>query len=129
MVDERNRAWTPLRAGGGYIATQVRALGRQIFERITDVPLEDINMIGTPFNDPEHVMSTCRWISRNGTELQTEDMDFGQNIPGYKAKTSLYEMGDFNFLLVADNHGQYVYGWTKPPQPLLGHQRDVPRLR
>ncbi len=127
--------WLQLRRMPTYLLTQVRRLGRDIFAQYAPTTeIEDINMIGYLPNMPEMhsqalVRDHIRWITENGDEIISDDIDFGRNIPGYRAKTSLWEVSHFNFLIVQDNHGEYVYGWPRAPRPALEAAPNVPRLR
>ena len=122
----------PLRHAGGYFLNQVRRLGRDIFAQYAPgTAIEDINLMGTMpgFHSPAVVRDHIMWISQNGNEVTTDEIDFGQNIPGYRATASLWEVDHFNFLIVRDNHGEYVYGWPRAPQPVIAAAPNVPRLR
>jgi hypothetical protein len=131
--------WLQLRRGGAYLVEQVRSLGRDIFAQYAPgVEIEDLNMIGfrrdmqgggPVFHSQEFVRSHIRWITEAGQEITTDTIDFGRNIPGYQARVSLWEVDHFNFLIVADNHGEYAYGWPAPPRPRLAPPTNVPRLR
>lgn len=121
-----------LRRMPAYMMTQIRRLGRDIFAQYAPgIELEDINMMGNMpgFHSPQLVRDHIRWIANNGHEVTSDDLDFGQNVPGYKAKTSLWEVDHFNFLIVKDNHGEYVYGWPRAPRPAIAAAPNYPRLR
>lgn len=122
----------PLRHAGGYFLNQVRRLGRDIFAQYAPgTAIEDINLMGTMpgFHSAAVVRDHIRWITQNGNEVTTDEIDFGQNIPGYRATASLWEVDHFNFLLVRDNHGEYVYGWPRAPRPAIEAAPNYPRLR
>jgi hypothetical protein len=118
-----------------YTLTQIRRLGRDIFAQYAgNMELEDINMMGAVRGQPQfhsetEVRDTIRFITQNGNEVSNDNIDFGQNIPGYRAQTSLWEVDHFNFLIVRDNHGEYVYGWPRAPRPAIAQAPNVPRLR
>ncbi|MDW9481144.1 hypothetical protein GOB57_21090 [Sinorhizobium meliloti] len=124
-----------LRRFPNYMLTQIRRLGRDIFAQYAgNVELEDINMMGAVQGHPEFhsqalVRNTIRWITEHGNEVTSDNIDFGRNIPGYRAQTSLWEVDHFNFLVVRDNHGEYVYGWPRAPRPAIAQAPNVPRLR
>lgn len=127
--------WLQLRRLPAYMLTQIRRLGRDIFAQYApNTQIEDINMIGwlpgmDEFHSQENVRDHVRWITNNGNEVNRDNMDFGQNVPGYRAQTSLWEVDHFNFLIVRDNHGEYVYGWPRAPRPAIEAAPAVPRLR
>jgi len=128
--NQRPTDWVQLRSMPSYMLTQIRALGRDIFAQYAPhLELEDINMVGSLLHDGELVRDHIRWIAGNGTEITADNMDFGRNVPGYRAQTSYWEVDHFRFLIVRDNHGEYVYGWPEAPRPRLAAQPDVPRLR
>lgn len=118
-----------------FMLTQIRRLGRDIFAQYAgNMELEDINMMGAingqpQFHSQTEVRDTIRFITQNGNEVTSDNLDFGQNIPGYRAQTSLWEVDHFNFLIVRDNHGEYVYGWPRAPRPAIAQAPNVPRLR
>jgi hypothetical protein len=117
-----------------YMLGQIRRLGRDIFAQYAgNMELEDINMIGhipgQQFHSQAEVRDTIRFITENGNEVTSDNIDFGRNIPGYRAQTSLWRVNAFEFLIVRDNHGEYVYGWPAAPRPAIGHQPNAPRLR
>ena len=118
-----------------FMLTQIRRLGRDIFAQYAgNMELEDINMMGAlqgqpQFHSQAEVRDTIRFITQNGNEVTSDNIDFGQNIPGYRAQTSLWEVDHFNFLIVRDNHGEYVYGWPRAPRPAIAQAPNVPRLR
>lgn len=129
MQDMRMEDWCQLRRLPSYILDQIRALGRDIFAMHTDLPLEDINVLGTPFHGREKVRNTIRWITERGTEEDQQVMNFGANVPGYHARTSRWTVNMFSFLIVVDNHGEYVYGWPQAPRPTLENRAEPLRLR
>ncbi|MCZ7860715.1 hypothetical protein O9X98_04795 [Agrobacterium salinitolerans] len=118
-----------------FMLTQIRKLGRDIFAQYAgNMALEDINMMGAirgqpQFHSEAEVHDTIRFVTNNGHEVTSDNLDFGQNIPGYRAQTSLWEVDHFNFLIVKDNHGEYVYGWPRAPRPAIAQAPNVPRLR
>lgn len=127
--------FVPLRTLGGYMLGQIRRLGRDIFAQYAgNMELEDINMMGAiqgqaQFHSQDEVRNTIRFITENGNEVTSDNLDFGQNVPGYRAQASLWEVDQFNFLIVRDNHGEYVYGWPRAPRPAIAQAPNVPRLR
>jgi hypothetical protein len=124
-----------LRRVDPFVLTQIRRLGRDIFAQYAgNTALEDINMMGAIAGQPQfhsqtEVRDTIRFITEHGNEVLSDNLDFGQNIPGYRAQTSLWEVDQFNFLIVRDNHGEYVYGWPQAPRPAIAQAPNVPRLR
>ena len=108
------KSWMQLRKLPSYMLTQLRGLGRQIFPQYTDTPLEDISLIGTLMHSQQTVENTIKWVTENGVQTDSSDIDFGENIQGYTAQTSLWEVDCLSFLIVRDNHGMYIYGWPEP---------------
>lgn len=129
MVGDRAEDWMKIRELGGYVVSQIRRLGRDLFEQYCDLPIEDVSVVGSLTHGERRVRSIVEWVCAHGTEIDDGDVDFGRNVPGYNARTSLWVVGDFNFLVVADNHGEYVYGWPARPQLLLNAAPGAPRLR
>jgi hypothetical protein len=127
--------WLQLRRLPPYIFTQIRALGRNIWANYAGhMQLEDINTIChipqlPQFHSREFVRNHVEWIRQHGNEVLNDNIDFGDNIRGYGARVSLWQVAAFEFLIVQDNHGEYVYGWPRAPRPALAQAPNVPRLR
>jgi hypothetical protein len=107
----RTPEWTMVRDLPGYMANSIRVLGRQVFNQFTDTPVEDIQAVTTLTHSDIEVRSLMSWIRKNGVCDDSAHMDFDNVMPGYTAKTRLWKVKDYDFLLVEDMGGKYVYGW------------------
>lgn len=121
--------WTKVAHLPGYIRTGIRQMGRQIFRNFTDTPLEDIQVMST-LVQPEHdVKKMMKWIQLNGIRDEKLEMDFENSIPGYKADVQLWRTKGYEFLLVKDFAGYYIYGWPGGRDVHLGNQTRTRRLQ
>ncbi len=126
-----NPDWHQIKHLPGYLSRPIRALGRQVFSQFTDVPIEDIQMIGTIANiNPERdVAGVMDWIRRNGIEDDKARIDFSEFIPGYDADVSLWRTKYYTFLLVKDIGGYYVYGWKGGRDVHVKGSNELKRLK
>lgn len=118
-VGQVNPEWTRLGDMPMYILGPIRRLAKDLFAQYTDTPLERIEVIGNfggngPNTDAE-INSVSQWVLDHGQLESSDDVDFGQTMPGYSAQTRLFTTGERDFLLVKDDHGKYVYSWSTAP--------------
>lgn len=118
-VGEVNPQWTRLGDMPMYILGPIRRLAKDLFAQYTDTPLEQIEVVGNfggngPNTDAE-INSVSQWVLDHGQLESSDDVDFGQSMPGYSAQTRLFTTGERDFLLVKDDHGKYVYSWSTAP--------------
>ena len=102
--------WSQVRHLPGYVQSQIRRLGRDVFRQFTQTPLEDIQILSTVISGETEVRGIAGWIKRNGVREGSVEMTFGRG-PGVKADVTLWRTEDFSFLLVKDFSGYHVYGW------------------
>lgn len=122
--------WTMVRHLPGYMQNAIRAMGRQVFQQFTNTSLEDIQVMASPMINTDHDMDRMMaFISRNGIRDDAATMDFERSIPGYQADVALYRMADYEFLVVRDFAGKYIYGWPGGRGVhIAGGTRNNPRL-
>jgi hypothetical protein len=111
----------------GNMQRAIRQLGRALFSSFTRTPTQDITMIGNVAgqgpNSSRDVRGVMDWVRRNGTEVDTANIDFDQTIPGYEASIVQHTVGGVRFMLVRDQFGEYVYAW--PESDSIGSQAQI----
>ena len=105
--------WRQIRNLPLYVLNNMRTMGRLIFGRLTDTPIEDIYVISPLFGDSDrNVRSMIEWLERHGEKVRDfRPYDFSNVMPGYNAKQVLFNVDEWQFLTVRDAHGLYVYAW------------------
>lgn len=103
--------WHMVRHLPGYMQRAIRAMGRQIFGPFTETPLEDIQVLSTLSNDDTEVKMMAAWIRKNGVRDDQAEMDFAATMPGYAAQTQIWSTQGYQFMIVKDFAGYYIYGW------------------
>jgi len=110
--DDWQPHWTMVRHLPGYLHNAIRSMGRTVFRQFTNTPIEDIQVMASPMiNSDTDLNRMAAFIRKNGIKDDQAVMDFMQNIPGYQAEVALYRLADYEFLLVRDFAGHYIYGW------------------
>ena len=107
-----NPTWTQVRDLPGFMAQGIRALGRMVFGQFTDTPIEEVNVMAAPFvNEKRDLDMMAHWIRRYGVRDDEAELDFEGVMPGYGAKTQIWNAEGYTFMLVLDEMGQYIYSW------------------
>ena len=109
--DDWQPKWSQVKHLPGYLKNAIRAMGRQVFSQFTDTPIEDIQVMATLTNSETDVRRMMAFIKRNGVKDDEAVMDFNRSIPEYDADVQLWRMVGYEFLLVHDFAGYYIYGW------------------
>lgn len=103
--------WIMVKDLPGYYQRPIKALGRQIFSQFTNTPIEKIQVLSTLTNSESDVRKMMAFISRRGIKDDTAIIDFDDIMPGVQADVQLWKMTGFEFLLVKDMMGYYIYAW------------------
>lgn len=104
--------WRQLKQMPAHVLNNIRQIGRSIFGRLTDTPLEEIFTLSTVFgDDDEDVRRMIEWLQKYGVKQQYTPYDFSNVMPGYKTKELLYNVDEYQFLIVRDAMGSYIYAW------------------
>jgi hypothetical protein len=130
--------WHMVRDLPAYILNGVRMVARQIFGMWTSTNIEDIQMMCTLLNPAVDVQKMAAWIVNKGEMIHDCAIDFQQHMPSYAALAGLadckiYAAGGFQFLIMRDNGGVYIYGWPEsdgvlPTDQIAGPQGGAPQL-
>lgn len=115
-TDAAEPNWHKIEDLPGYMKSAVRAIGRKVFEPLTNTDIEDIDVIanlnGSGPNTDEELKLVGSYLKRNGTRQSEAEIDFNQTVlRGYKADVQIWTAGDLEFLTVKDFQGQYIYSW------------------
>lgn len=112
-----NPEWHTVANLPGNMAQGIRTVGRRLFKAFTRTPTNNIIMIGNVMgmgpNERREINSVASWLSNNGQQISTGDIDFDNFIPGYSADIKLYKAAGARFMLVKDQFGQYIYTWPE----------------
>lgn len=135
---EQMPEWHTINNLPGYMARNIRSMGRQFFSMFTRTPLEQImtiaNVQGQGPNTDEELRAVGAWLRDNGEDHGQVDIDMGPAIPGYNPDVKEYSAMGLRFHVVRDPMGTYIYAYPEQDartpgaaNPRLGHNR--PRLR
>lgn len=128
-MDDFDPEWIQVKHLPGYLQQPIRALGRGVFGQFTDTAIEDIQVMCTMTNPEMDVKKMFAFIKKNGVKDDSARIDFSQVMPGYSADTQLWRMQGYEFLLVKDMMGYYVYGWPGGRGVHLPAAQSRPRLK
>jgi len=107
--------WHQVKHLPGYLASAIRAMGRQVFTVFTNTRIEDIQVIanlgGQGPNSEREMDAVAGWLKDNGVRDTDGEMNFQRSIPDYGAEFQVYNAEKFTFMLVDDEYGNYVYSW------------------
>lgn len=135
---EQMPEWHTINNLPGYMARNIRSMGRQFFGMFTRTPLEQImtiaNVQGQGPNTDAELRAVGAWLRDNGEDHGTVDIDMGPAIPGYKPDVKEYTAMGLRFHVVRDPMGTYIYAYPEQDartpseaNPRLGANR--PKLR
>ena len=134
--------WHTINNLPGYMARNIRAMGRSFFSMFTQTPLEDImtiaNVEGKGPNSDAEIRAVGAWLMQNGEDLGKVEIDMGPAIRGYKPDVKEFRANGIRFHVVRDPMGQYIYAYPDqdavkhsgqdrlgaPQRPGLPHQRE-----
>jgi len=123
--------WSMVKHLPGYFQTAIRAVGRQVFGAYTKIPLEKIqvlaNLNGAGPNDDRELNAAAGWIKHTGVRDSVAELDFEQSMPGYKADVQIWNAEGYQFMIVYDFAGKYVYAWPSNKGVRISNQSH-PRL-
>jgi hypothetical protein len=106
-----NPEWYAVSQLPANIQPMIKRLGKEVFSQFTTTPTEDIQSVSQLSNPDIEVRAMYAWIKKHGHKVSDVDMDFGVIMPGYEAQAEIWLCNGFEFMLVKDFAGYYVYGW------------------
>jgi hypothetical protein len=118
--------WHQVKHLPGYLQSAIRGTARQVFDRFTTTPIEDIQMMCTMLDPEADVRKMMAWIMNNGHEVDKMTFDFSAQIRGYTADFSVWRAGGYEFGLCKDMGGYYVYGWPENDAQVTDRTNNAP---
>jgi hypothetical protein len=117
--------WHSVRNLPGYMASGIRAIGRQVFAAFTNTPIEDINVLAKlgaegP-NTLRELNAVASFVRDNGRRDTEAEIRFHDQIVGYTAEIQIFKAMGSTFMLVKDQAGNYIYSW-----PTTGGELNAP---
>lgn len=120
----QNPEWHTINNLPGYMARNIRGMGRNLFGMFTRTPLEDImtiaNVQGQGPNSEAELRAVVGWLRDNADDLGSIEIDYGRAIPGYEPEVREFRTQGVRFHVVRDPMGHYVYAF--PEQDAVNHQ-------
>lgn len=108
--------WHQVKNLPGYINRGIRALGRQMFSQVFSTDIDEVqvlaNLGGSGPNSTQEMNAVAGFVKANGVQRHDIEMGIENLLPGgYEAQTFCYNWGGYDFLLVKDFAGEYIYSW------------------
>lgn len=124
--------WMQVRQLPGYMLSQIRRLGRDVFKHLgATVSLEDIQVITEMTHPSQDVKKMAAIIHNHGQKMREERLSFS----GVPCDVQVWRFANFDWVIVEDFGGHYVYGWPEnlsltneakaPNGPRLGQTRKL----
>ncbi len=130
-VQDFNPTWHMVGNLPGMMLQAIRIVGKMVFGHFTTLPVEQIQMMTTAFgmNPEADVRKMFYLIKEHGTYQDSMHYDFSEHMPEYQAiagdtDSKLYRAFGYEFLLMRDNGGHYVYGWPETSTKINKHGGD-----
>ena len=99
----------------GNMSRAIQTLGKALFASLTSTPTSKVTMIGNVGgqgpNSASEINAVVAYLKKHGKDLGPGEIDFENVMPGYKAKIHNFSAEGVRFMLVKDDHGQYIYTW------------------
>ena len=118
-------SWTMVKHLPGYLSGAIRALGRQIFKPFTSVPIEEIQVLanfnGAGSSNPnsiEELKAVAGWLEKTGERITDAEVKLQEILPGYEAQIRVYRASGYEFMVVKDFAGYYIYSYTTSDKPV-----------
>lgn len=118
--------WIEVRDLPGAQKRGILQMGRSVFSLLTNTPLEHIEVVSTLTNSKEEVAGMATWIQKHGRRITEGEIENIEQLGGYGAKVQLWYARGFEFLMVKDFAGIYIYSWDAK-NSLSGSSEDVHR--
>jgi len=69
-------------------------------------------VLSTLTNTETEVRGVAGWIVKNGRSRDNLAMQFQEKLPGYEADVRVFDVGGYQFAIVKDFMGLYIYGYV-----------------
>lgn len=113
--------WTMVKDLPGYMKGSIRAFGRKVMEVLAPgTPLEKIYVITTVggLNSDRELNAVANFLKNNGIEDVSKSGKILDLLPGYNPLVKVYKALGYNWLIVQDFAGKYIYV-GEDPKPFL----------
>jgi len=120
--------WMKVRQLPGYLLSQIRRLGRDVFAELgATVPLEEVQIISTLTHPTTDVQKMAYLISNYGQKMSEQTNIFGN----VSCDVQIWRFANYDWAVVADFGGSYIYGWPENPalEPQVKPKKTNPHLR
>ncbi len=108
---EINPEWHRVNQLPGYMRNVIRAVARQVFQQFpTSTPMDEMQMICTITNPERDVKAVMDWVRRNGAKDDEATLNLNTILPGFTVEIQHWRTKGFDFLIMKDMGGYYVYG-------------------
>ena len=124
--------WHMVKNLPGYLASGIRAIGRQVFGPFTSTPIEEIQVLanlGEGPNTQQEIDAVLGYLKTEGEHNSDADIEFQRKIPNYGAKVKIYTALGYTFMVVKDFAGNYIYSWPTKDGDGLNAEPKQRRLR
>lgn len=116
--------WIEVKDLPGAQVRGIRQMGRDVFSLLTTTPLENIEVVSTLTNSKEEVAGMATWIQKHGRRITEGEIENIEQLGGYDAKAQLWYARGFEFLMIKDFAGIYIYSWDAKSS-LSGSEEDT----
>lgn len=103
--------WYPVKRLPGYVRMAIRQMGKEVFAPFTNTPLDEIHVLSSLTNSESELKFIVIWIRKHGKKVDKAHLDFEGKLPGYEADLEVWDVSGYQFALVEDFMGVYIYGW------------------
>lgn len=104
--------WYQVKRLPGYMQQAIRLIGRKVFKSFTYTPIEEVHVLSTLTNTESELQLTASWIKKHGNKVVHQKLEFEELIPDYEADMEVWDVAGYQFALVKDFMGLYIYGWV-----------------
>jgi hypothetical protein len=123
--------WHQIKNLPGMVSRAIRQVAGQLFGQFTGMDVGEINMIATALNPTTDVQKMMALIKNHGHRIEEMELDFSEHLPSYQEispdnKAQLWSAFGYDFLLMKDAGGYYVYAWPETERQLTNQHQ--PRL-
>lgn len=91
----------------------IRKIGSELFSHFTKSPLLQIQVLSSlnPECSARDINVVAAFLKAKGTRKQDASIIFEEYFPGYQADIVVYQAMGFEFMLVIDEFGKYIYAY------------------
>jgi len=120
-----NPEWTMVKDLPGYMKGAIRAFGREIMKTLAPgTPLEKIQVITTlgSLNSINELNAVASFLKNYGIRDNEKSGKIIDLLPGYSPNVAVFRAFGYNWLLVEDFAGKYIYAGVDPNPPIVKNQ-------